>query len=117
MVPRKRGRAEMESSEPAVEPGLLPRLRNMWEFANIMQYIFIFGKAVKIDEDFDIEVLQYRAPLPEAWPRCCRWIQHIADGNMTQDLEAECLKPTASEKLADIGLSLLKFVSSHRGLT
>lgn len=29
----------------------------MWEFANIMQYIYIFGKAVKIDEDFDIEVL------------------------------------------------------------
>ena len=56
MVSRKRGRAEMESSEPAVEMGLLTRLRNMWEFANIMQYIFIYGKAVKIDEDFDIEV-------------------------------------------------------------
>ena len=46
----------MESSEPATEPELLVKLRNMWEFANIMQYIFIFGKAVKIDEDFDIEV-------------------------------------------------------------
>jgi hypothetical protein len=29
----------------------------------------------------------------------------------------ECLKPGPSEKLLDIGLSLLKFVSSHRGLT
>ena len=56
MVPRKRGRAEMEASEPAPENSLLTKLRNMWEFANIMQYIFIFGKAVKIDEDFDIEV-------------------------------------------------------------
>ena len=56
MVSRKRGRAEMESSEPDQERGLLTRLRNMWEFANIMQYIFIYGKAVKIDEDFDIEV-------------------------------------------------------------
>ena len=46
----------MESSEPAAQPDLLTRLRNMWEFANIMQYIFIFGKAVKIDDDFDIEV-------------------------------------------------------------
>ncbi|MCJ1436290.1 hypothetical protein MMC27_005668 [Xylographa pallens] len=88
MVSRKRGRAEMESSEPDQESGLLIRLRNMWEFANIMQYIFIYGKAVKIDEDFDIE-----------------------------DLEAECSKPEPSDKLAEIGLCLLKFVSSHRGLT
>jgi hypothetical protein len=28
----------------------------MWEFASLMQYIFLFGNAVKIDEDFDIEV-------------------------------------------------------------
>lgn len=59
MPARKRGRAEMESSEPA-EPAqdvaLLSKLRNMWEFSNLMQYIFIFGKAVKIDEEFDIEV-------------------------------------------------------------
>jgi hypothetical protein len=33
-----------------------------------------------------------------------------------QDLEAECLKPEPSETLLEIGLSLLKFVSSHRGL-
>lgn len=49
----------MEVSEPDVkkpEPGLLQRIRNMWEFASVMQYIFVFGKAVKIDEDFDIEV-------------------------------------------------------------
>lgn len=59
MPARKRGWAEMESSEPA-EPAqdeaLLSKLRNMWEFSNLMQYIFIFGKAVKIDEEFDIEV-------------------------------------------------------------
>ena len=63
MVSRKRGRAEMESPKTEQETGLLTRLRNMWEFANIMQYIFIYGKAVKIDEDFDIEV-----PAPR--PRC-----------------------------------------------
>lgn len=56
MVSRKRGRAEMESPAPSQEPGLLDQIRNMWEFANLMQYIFIFGKAVKIHEDFDIEV-------------------------------------------------------------
>lgn len=55
MVSRKRDRAEMESSEPR-DVSLLDRLRNMWQFANLMQYIFIFGKAVKIDEDFTIEV-------------------------------------------------------------
>ena len=56
MTSRKRGRAEMESPEPAPELSLLQRIRNMWEFANLMQYIFIFGKASKIDEDLTIEV-------------------------------------------------------------
>lgn len=56
MVSRKRDRAEMESSELTADDDLLDRLRNMWEFSNLMQYIFIFGKAVKIDEDFTIEV-------------------------------------------------------------
>ena len=57
MAPRKRGREEMESLEqPAQEQSLLTRLRNFWEFANIMQYIFTFGRAMKIDEDFDIDV-------------------------------------------------------------
>ena len=58
MPARKRGRAEMEASEtPApVTPGLLTRLRNMWVFSNVMQFIHLFGIAFKIDEDFDIEV-------------------------------------------------------------
>lgn len=55
MVSRKRDRAEMELSEPR-DMTLLDRLRNMWQFSNLMQYIFIFGKAVKIDEDLTIEV-------------------------------------------------------------
>ncbi|KAJ9190722.1 hypothetical protein DTO164E3_9192 [Paecilomyces variotii] len=90
MVSRKRAHSEVEaeSEQQPKEPGLLARLRNCWEFANLMQYIYIFGKVFKIDEEFGIE-----------------------------DLETECLKPGPSEKLLDIGLSLLKFVSSHRGLT
>lgn len=55
----KRGRAETETEEQDAtpqQPGLLTQLRNSWLFANLMQYIYIFGKAVKIDEDFDIEV-------------------------------------------------------------
>jgi hypothetical protein len=34
-----------------------------------------------------------------------------------KELESECLKPQPSEKLAQIGLALLKHVSSHKGLT
>jgi chemotaxis protein histidine kinase CheA len=34
-----------------------------------------------------------------------------------QELESECLKPQPSDKLAQIGLALLKHVSSHKGLT
>ena len=56
MVARKRAYEEMESSECSFEPSLLVKIRNTWEFANLMQYIYIFGKAVKIDEDLDIEV-------------------------------------------------------------
>lgn len=53
---RKRGRQEMEAVEPSKELSLLDRIRNMWEFANLAQWIFIFGRAVKIDENLDIEV-------------------------------------------------------------
>ncbi|KUL91507.1 hypothetical protein ZTR_01598 [Talaromyces verruculosus] len=81
--------ATPKKEQPAAEePSLLQRIRNCWEFASLMQYIFFFGKVMKIDEDLGVE-----------------------------DLEMECLKPEPSEKLMEIGLSLLKFVSSHRGLT
>ncbi|KAB8291123.1 hypothetical protein EYC80_009811 [Monilinia laxa] len=84
---RKRGRQEMEASEAPKEPSMIDRLRNMWEFANLAQWIFLFGKSVKIDENIGIE-----------------------------ELEMECSK-THSTVLPEIGLALLKFVSSHRGLT
>lgn len=59
MGPRKRSRSEAIDgleTQPTEEPGLLQRIRSNWEFANIMQYIHIFGKVMKIDEDFGIEV-------------------------------------------------------------
>lgn len=46
----------MESESPPHEPSLLDRIRNMWEFANLGQYLFIFGKAIRVDQDLDIEV-------------------------------------------------------------
>lgn len=67
---RKRGRAEMEAAQPTPELSLLDRLRNMWQFSNLMQYIFIFGKAVKIDEDFDIEVHSHQHPGPPSNTAC-----------------------------------------------
>ncbi|EMD61474.1 hypothetical protein COCSADRAFT_201892 [Bipolaris sorokiniana ND90Pr] len=88
MPSRKRAADEMDVEAPVTEPSTLQKLRNMWQFANLAQYISLFGDAVKIDRDFDIE-----------------------------DLESECLKPQPSDKLAQIGLALLKHVSSHKGLT
>lgn len=35
---------------------MLQKLRNMWQFANLAQYIFLFKAALKIDHDFGIEV-------------------------------------------------------------
>lgn len=37
----------------------LHRIRNMWQFANFCQWIYIFGKAANIDESIDIEVRNY----------------------------------------------------------
>jgi hypothetical protein len=58
MVSRKRTRSEVDGApdQRPEENGLLNRLRNCWEFANLMQYITIFGKVMKIDEDFGIDV-------------------------------------------------------------
>lgn len=56
MPARKRARDEMEAEEPVEAPSTLQKLRNMWQFANLAQYISLFGDAVKIDKDFDIEV-------------------------------------------------------------
>jgi hypothetical protein len=35
---------------------MLERIRGMWQFANLYQWIMLFGKAIKMDDDFDIEV-------------------------------------------------------------
>ena len=58
---RTRDEAELDIPlEPEVQPPehveILSKLRNMWEFASLMQYIFLFGHVVKIDDDFDVEV-------------------------------------------------------------
>ncbi|KAL9941691.1 hypothetical protein ACHAO5_008741, partial [Verticillium nonalfalfae] len=66
---------------------LLHRIRNMWQFANLCQWIYLFGKVVKLDDRLD-----------------------------TEEIEAECLKPNSLVP-QEIGLALLKNVSSHRGLT
>ncbi|KAI1436295.1 hypothetical protein GGR50DRAFT_239275 [Xylaria sp. CBS 124048] len=78
---------EVDPPQPSLDAGPLQRIRNSWQFANLFQWIYLFGAAVKIDDSIEVD-----------------------------DLEAECLKPQ-STVLADIGLALLKAVSSHRGLT
>jgi hypothetical protein len=63
-VTGKRARAELEAEEPATQwknqdspqAVLLRRIRNTWCFANLYQWIQVFGSAVKIDERMDIEV-------------------------------------------------------------
>ncbi|UNI15282.1 hypothetical protein JDV02_001825 [Purpureocillium takamizusanense] len=91
MPSRKRSRQSVDDdagdTDHPAGAELLDRIRNMWQFANVCQWIYIFGKAAKIDESIDVE-----------------------------EMEAECLKPQ-STLLADVALSILKLVSSHRGLT
>ena len=60
MVARKRGRQEQEEDAQRDaqhnEPDMLHRLRNMWEFASLMQYIQLFGKVIRVDDNLDIDV-------------------------------------------------------------
>lgn len=107
MPARKRAASEMEADEPVQEPSTLQRLRNMWQFANLAQYISLFGDAVKIDKDFDIEVRT----------TCAEPKSDGTQTNLQQEMESECLMPQPSQKLAQVGLALLKHVSSHKGLT
>ncbi|KAL7628228.1 hypothetical protein AAE478_002427 [Parahypoxylon ruwenzoriense] len=103
---------EPDTQEPPKapkEPTLLQRIRNTWQFANLFQWIYLFGKVVKIDENIDID--SRHADFIDLISISCA-NAHFS----SQDLEAECLKPR-STILVDIGLALLKFVSSHRGLT
>jgi len=121
-MPRKRVRDEAELDisiapvEDARDIAVLHRLRNTWQFACFMQYVHIFGSAVKIGEDLDIEVnivptasLSTGARSIKAWSR--------TDTGDHQELEEACLNPERAARLAQVGLQLLKFVSSHRGLT
>lgn len=60
---RKRTAAELDVNHgPANELSLLGRVRNMWQFANLCQWIYLFGKAVRIPDDVDIEVRNLTSP-------------------------------------------------------
>ncbi|KAH7160113.1 hypothetical protein B0J13DRAFT_121428 [Dactylonectria estremocensis] len=87
MSSRKRSIQAADGDSGDSEPSLLHQIRNMWQFANLCQWIYIFGKAAKIPDSIDIE-----------------------------EIEIECLKPI-SPMLGDLALALLKLISSHRGLT
>lgn len=103
----------METEAPAEESTVLQQLRNMWQFANLAQYLFLFKGALKIDEDFDIEV---RVCAHCTCLSCGSCFAHCVLTEL-QELETECLLPQPSTQLAAIGLALLKHVSSHKGLT
>jgi hypothetical protein len=77
MPARKRAASDMDIEESLETPSTLQRLRSMWHFANIAQYIAIFGDAVKIEKDFDIEVR------PLCARRFCASLGHHIDGATT----------------------------------
>jgi len=60
----------------------LARLRSMWEFASLMQYIFLFGHVVKIDEDFDIEVDTPSTLRMRPKDRCMKSVKMEADDRL-----------------------------------
>lgn len=67
MSSRKRSlrEANITPAQQSQEESLIQNLRNSFYFANLYQWICIFGKVVKIDDNLDIEV---RAPLASRCP-------------------------------------------------
>jgi hypothetical protein len=55
---RKRSSQELnlDNAQGPAEPSVLHRIRNMWQFANLFQFILLFGQALKLDDNLDIEV-------------------------------------------------------------
>lgn len=53
MPSRKR---PIEAVDEPVEDELLTKIRGMWQFANLCQWIYTFGKAAKIDDAIDVDV-------------------------------------------------------------
>lgn len=60
MPSRKRSLREAEGAlfepEQRKEDSLIHKLRNSFYFANLYQWICIFGKVVKVDDNLDIAV-------------------------------------------------------------
>lgn len=54
-MPSTKRSFQAEDDGPS-DGSLLQQIRGMWQFANVVEWIYIFGKAVKIDEDIDVEV-------------------------------------------------------------
>ena len=55
---RKRSSQELsaDGTQGPAQPSMLHRIRNMWQFANLFQFILLFGHALKLDDNLDIEV-------------------------------------------------------------
>jgi hypothetical protein len=66
---RKRSFRELDSdnAQASAQPPMLHRVRNMWQFANLFQFILLFGQALKLDDNLDIEVR--RVPPLAIWYR------------------------------------------------
>ena len=73
---RKRSLQELDSdnAQAQKQPSTLSRIRNMWQFANLFQFILLFGSALKLDDSLDIEVgrtpLAIELPLSQAGRFC-----------------------------------------------
>jgi hypothetical protein len=70
---RKRSSQELNSdnAQGPAQPSMLHRIRNMWQFANLFQFILLFGQALKLDDNLDIEVrrIPVRAILGLSYPQ------------------------------------------------
>ncbi|KAF8418026.1 hypothetical protein EV426DRAFT_539875 [Tirmania nivea] len=91
MVTRRKRPQSVHDEEPPHQKGNTPsiqqQLRDCWEFAALGQYLFIFGAALKIPDNWSIEAL-----------------------------ESELLGTAPDNFIPQIKMALLRSISSHKGL-
>lgn len=99
---------------------MLQKIRNMWEFVSLFEWIVLFGQAAKLPS-IDVEVwFHFSSPcICVAHASNAQWL--LCENKMLirllQDFETECVKPQPSQTLEDIGFRLVNWISSRRDIT
>lgn len=106
-MPRYKRTADEAQLDIPLEPEVAPdsvetrdRLRNMWEFAALMQFIQTFGDALKIDKEVDIEVGRSERETVVCWRERRSQAAVLVDGWLMDTVPRGRMSPTRAVREA-----------------